>query len=88
MKFSFTKNPESEFFIKNPNLTKKNSGGWEGRGRGCGWGVIIIIFFEGVKVWEYWLVYVNLFNKESKSFFVYLFYYFFKYFFIFNIFFT
>ena len=35
MKFSFTKNPESDFFIKNPNLTKK-SGGWEGRGRGCG----------------------------------------------------
>ena len=34
---SFTKNPESEFFIKNPNLTKKtkNYGGWEGRG----WGV-------------------------------------------------
>ena len=23
MKFSYTKNPESEFFIKNPNLTKK-----------------------------------------------------------------
>ena len=35
---SFTKNPESEIFIKNPNLTKKttkNYGGWEGRG----WGV-------------------------------------------------
>ena len=36
---SFTKNPESEIFIKNPNLTKKkntkNDGGWEGRG----WGV-------------------------------------------------
>ena len=32
---SFTKNPESDFFIKNPNLTKKKSGGWEGRG----WGV-------------------------------------------------
>ena len=31
---SFTKNPESEFFIKNPNPTKKKkkSGGWEGRG--------------------------------------------------------
>ena len=28
---SFTKNPESEIFIKNPNLTKKqkNCGGWE-----------------------------------------------------------
>ena len=38
MKFSFTKNLNSEFFfVKNPNLTeKKNSGGWEGRGWGCG----------------------------------------------------
>ena len=36
VKFSYTKNPESEFFfIKNPNLTKKNSDGWEGRGWGC-----------------------------------------------------
>ena len=35
MKFSYTKNPESEFFIKSLNLTKKkNFGGWEGRGRG------------------------------------------------------
>ena len=24
MKFSYTKNPESDFFITNPNLTKKN----------------------------------------------------------------
>ena len=33
---SFTKNPESEFYIKKkPNLTKKKYGGWEGRG----WGV-------------------------------------------------
>ena len=36
---SFTKNPKSEIFIKNPNLTKKkktkNYGGWEGRE----WGV-------------------------------------------------
>ena len=31
---SFTKNSESEIFIKNPNLTK-NYGGWEG----SGWGV-------------------------------------------------
>ena len=34
---SFTKNPESEIFIKNPNLTKKkhkNYGGWEWRGWG------------------------------------------------------
>ena len=32
---SFTKNPESEFFIKNPNLTKKQkimAGGREGGG--------------------------------------------------------
>ena len=32
MEFSFTKNPESDFFIKNHNLTKTKSGGWEGRG--------------------------------------------------------
>ena len=66
---SFTKNSESEIFIKNPNLTKKktkNYGGWEGRG----WGVARvsdfflknpslkkkIIFLEGVKVREDWLV--------------------------------
>ena len=37
---SFTKNPKSEIFIKNPNLTKKkkNYGGWEGRGEGVGCG--------------------------------------------------
>ena len=36
MKFSYTKNLESDFFfIKNPNQ-KKNSGGWEGRGWECG----------------------------------------------------
>ena len=35
MKFSYTKNHESDFFKKNPNLTKKNSGGWGGGG---GWG--------------------------------------------------
>ena len=29
MKFSFTKNSESDFFIKNPKLTKK-SGWWKG----------------------------------------------------------
>ena len=34
MKFSYTKDPESEFFIKNPNLTKKI---W--RLGGEGWGV-------------------------------------------------
>ena len=32
---SFTKNPESDFLIKNPNLTKKiMAGGREGVGRG------------------------------------------------------
>ena len=36
MKFSFTKNPESEYFIKNPNITKKNLAG--GRGGDGGWG--------------------------------------------------
>ena len=39
MKFSYTKNPESVFvffFIKNPNLSKQKSGGWEGSG--CGFG--------------------------------------------------
>ena len=36
---SFTKNPESEIFIKNPNLTKKqNKKIWRvgGEGVGCG----------------------------------------------------
>ena len=35
MKFSDTKNPESEFFIKNPNLTKKYLAVGRG-GVGCG----------------------------------------------------
>ena len=35
MKFSYTKNPESELFIKNPNLTKK----------------ILQLGVEGVRVW-------------------------------------
>ena len=35
MKFSFTKNPESDIFIKNPNLTKKILAG--GRGGGGVW---------------------------------------------------
>ena len=54
MKFSYTKNTESEFFIKNPNLTKNkktNSGGWEGRG----WGVARVSDL------------VFLFSKEFKS---------------------
>ena len=32
MKFSFTKNPESEVFYKESKSNKKNSGGWERRG--------------------------------------------------------
>ena len=69
MKFSYTKNLKSDFFIKNLNLTKQNSGGWEGRG----WGVArlsdLSFFFSkeskseknvsflwGVKVREDWLV--------------------------------
>ena len=36
MKFSYTKNPESEFFIKNPNLTKKNLAVGSGGGWRCG----------------------------------------------------
>ena len=35
MKFSYTKNMESEFFIKNPNLTQKNLA--VGRGGGGVW---------------------------------------------------
>ena len=34
MKFSFTKNPEVIFFIKNPNLTKKKKIMAGGRGGG------------------------------------------------------
>ena len=33
---SFTKNPKSEFFIRNPNLTKKILAGGRG-GAGSGW---------------------------------------------------
>ena len=33
---SFTKNPESEIFIKNPNLTKKNKKIWRVGGEGVG----------------------------------------------------
>ena len=44
---SFTKNPESEIFIKNPNQTKKKFGGWEGRG----WGVARVSdFFLRIQV--------------------------------------
>ena len=37
MKFSFTKNPENEFFfIKNPNLTNKKKEFWQVGGEGVG----------------------------------------------------
>ena len=36
VKFSYSNNPESDFIIEHPNVTKKNSGGWEGEGLGCG----------------------------------------------------
>ena len=36
MKFSYTKNLESEFFIKNLNLTKKILAVGRGDGWGCG----------------------------------------------------
>ena len=46
--FFYTKNMESDFFfIKNPNLTKKKSGGWEGRGGGgCVAKVSDFFFFQ------------------------------------------
>ena len=68
VKFSYTKNPEKDFFIKNPHLTKKVLA--VGR-RGCGCVARISDFclfqknpslkincflFEGVKVTEDWLV--------------------------------
>ena len=72
MKFSYTKNTESDFlFIKKPNLTKKNLAVGRGGG-GCVARVSDIFFFfffflknpslkkcflfEGVKVREDWLV--------------------------------
>ena len=38
MKFSFTKNPEVNFFIKNPNLTKKKKISGRREGRVCDYG--------------------------------------------------
>ena len=67
MKFSFTKNPESDFFYKEPKSNKKNLVG----GRRGGVSRVSdfffqsknpslkkkkIFFFEGVKVREDWLV--------------------------------
>ena len=48
MKFSFTKNPESDIFYKESKSNKKNSGGWEGRG----WGVARVsdFFFKRIQV--------------------------------------
>ena len=59
----FYKETGNEFFIWNPNLTKKIFGGWEWRG----WGVARVSdfffskeskseFFKGWKVREDWLV--------------------------------
>ena len=44
MKFSFTKNTESENFFKTSKSNKNNSGGWEGRV----WGVASVsdFFFQ------------------------------------------
>ena len=36
MKFSYTKNPKSDFFYKESKSNKKNSGGLEGMGIGVG----------------------------------------------------
>ena len=44
MKFSYTKNPESEFFIKNPNLTKKKKF-WRLGGEGVWIGCFLFFFF-------------------------------------------
>ena len=52
MKISYTKNLESDFFIKNPDLTKKILA----VGRGGGWGV--------ARVSNFFLI---LFSKGSKS---------------------
>ena len=47
MKFSYSKNPESEFFfIKNPNLTKKI---WRLGGEGVGVWLKLVIFFSESK---------------------------------------
>ena len=60
MKFSYTKNTESDFFnkeSKSNKKNKKNSGGWEGRGWGGGGGG------GGGRVSDL----VFLFSKEFKS---------------------
>ena len=49
MKYSFTKNPESEFFIKNPNLTKKKKKKILAGGRGGGGGVARVSDFFCLK---------------------------------------
>ena len=58
------------FFIKNPNLTKKKIWRLGGEGLRCGYGMSEkknCFLFEGVKVREDWLVSVILFYKESRS---------------------
>ena len=53
MKFSYTKNPESQFFfIKNPNLTKRRKILAGGRGWGGGVARVsdIFLFYKRIKV--------------------------------------
>ena len=57
MKFSYTKNMESDFFYKETksNKKKKNSGSWEGRGWGGGGARVsdFFSFFKRVRVREF-----------------------------------
>ena len=46
MKFSYTKNPESDFFIKNPNLTTTKKILAVGRGGGGGGASVSEFFFQ------------------------------------------
>ena len=54
MKFSYTKNTERDFFIKNPNLTKKKKILAVGRGGGGGVARVsefyFFIFFKRIQV--------------------------------------
>ena len=50
MKLSFTKNLESELFIKNPNLTKKKKILAGGRGGGGGVARVNDFFFKRIQV--------------------------------------
>ena len=50
MKFSYTKNPESDFFIKNPNLTKKKKNLSIRRGEGGALARVSDFFFKRIQV--------------------------------------